>query len=196
MVQHTRGGQKPYVNEKNERVGMAFPLGMLLIGAAGLICLILLDGYYRSEVEQQNEGQLADAMEQARIQLGHNMGMGIHAIETLRIFLQGINNPEDFGAFDRYAFAQREYLPAIDAFVSLDVNYTVRHIHPASGHEEAIGVNLMRPSAADVRKAVRECQVVTDNPHTRINGELAFLTRAPVYEGDRFLGLAGVFRRR
>lgn len=175
-------------------MGWHYRLSMLVVAAAGLIALELLDGYYRAEVRQQNLQQLKNDVALASHQLGHNMGMRIHAVENLAVLLQEIGVQRDFAAFDRYAESQRDHLPSISAFVFVDEHYVIRHMYPAGNRKGVLGTNLMqRPSAPYVRKAVRERRAVTDDPHVSINGELAFLTRVPVYKGDRFLGLAQGF---
>lgn len=157
--------------------------------------LLLLDLQYHAELAQRGDRRLTAALEDARRQVEYHMTARISAVEDVQAFMLAQDAIPERAAFGRFATTVRSHQPSIDALSYVGPDLVIRYVHPLAGHAEAIGVDLSsRPTELGLREAVEKRELVVDSPHTIINGDTALLVRAPLYRGERFLGLVqGVF---
>lgn len=165
----------------------------MLVFVAGLVALVGIDRYYRAEIALESEGRLAELRAERHDRLAERISDFILLAEHLKAFLLADSEIPDREAFSRYAHAVMLHSPEARALQYADPNHVIRYIFPLEGNEQALGLNLMsRPAAGIVERAVRTRQTQVGEPVTTVQGSLSIVIRAPLFEGERYLGLAGV----
>ncbi|MGK2924139.1 MAG: PAS domain S-box protein [Lysobacterales bacterium] len=160
---------------------------------AGIVALVGIDRYYRAEVALESERRLAELQADRHGRLAEKMGDFILLAEHLKAFLLANSEIPDREAFNRYAHALMLQSPEARALQYTDPDHVIRYIFPLEGNEQALGLNLMsRPAASIVDRTIRTRQTQVGEPVTTVQGSLSIVIRAPMFAGERYLGLAGV----
>ena len=160
---------------------------------AGFVALVAIDRYYRAEIALENERRLVQLRAERHDRLAERIGDFILLAEHLKAFLLANAELPDRAAFNRYADAVLLQSPEARALQYADSDHVIRYIFPLEGNEQALGLSLMsRPAASIVERAIRTRQTQVGEPVTTVQGSLSIVIRAPLFAGERYLGLAGV----
>lgn len=166
-------------------------LVLSLTAVLGLAALLAIDNYYRYQIRQENGQQIAARTALAKEGLEKGIDQRILIVEDLRAFLLASPTMPDRKTFDRYAAIVCSYSPEVRALQYVDTNHIIRYIYPLEGNEAALNLDLMTRSAAPfVTKAVTSRMTTVGDPTTIVQGSLSIVVRSPLYDGDRYLGLA------
>lgn len=158
-----------------------------------MVALIGIDRYYRAEIGLENERRLAEVRAETHDGLAERIGDFILLAEHLKAFLLASPGIPDRDAFDRYSRAVMVQYPEVRALQYADPEHVIRFICPLEGNEQALGLDLMsRPAADIIDQAIRTRQTLVGDPVTTVQGSLSVVIRAPLFAGERYLGLAAV----
>ncbi|RMF37383.1 MAG: GAF domain-containing protein, partial [Chloroflexi bacterium] len=167
-----------------------------LFAFVGLSVLVIATRVALADAHQDARRELTFYAREVRRSLENGLQDQLTVVEALRAFLLAHDEIPDQEMFDRFAALLFSVEPSIRALQYADETVTIRYIYPLAGNETALGLRPldhpeMRPSA---ERAIRERVTAVSDPFELVQGGLGFVVRAPLYRGDRFLGLAqGVF---
>lgn len=170
-------------------------LVLSLVSLLGIVTLFSLDRYYRNIIRQENFLQLSEKLDETKEHLEDGIRLRILSVEDLRAYILASPTFPSQENFDRYASILLYHYPEVRAFQYVDTEHIIRYIYPLEGNEAALGLDITtRPAAPFVEKAIRTRQTSVSNPNILVQGALAIVARAPIYDGDQYFGLAqGVF---
>ena len=172
-------------------------LVLSLIALLGFAALLSLDRYYRHIIRQENSLQLSEKLDETKQKLEEGIRLRILSVEDLRAFILASSTFPSGESFNRYAAIVLDHYPEVRALQYVDTDYIIQYIYPLAGNEAALGLDIStRPIAAPfAEKAIRTRQTTVSDPNILVQEILAVVARAPIYDGDQYLGLAqGVFR--
>ena len=153
----------------------------------------MADNYYRGGIKQVNNEALLKAMEDTRDELIQYINADINVVGDLRAFMLALSSMPDDESFDRFAALLLENYPQTLVAQYVDPDLRIRYIYPLVGNELALNLDLTtRPAAPFIAKAIRERQLVVNDPTLTVQGSLSVIPRLPLYKGDEFLGLVQV----
>ncbi len=170
---------------------MLHRLYLTLVLLMGTGTLVLLDQWYRAEIDLENQRYLNDAATAVQSDLTHAVQGLVEAVSNLQAFMLAGDSLPEPRAFDRFSANLHALHPELEALVYVGPDRRIQLVFPLERHQRALGVDLsQRPSAPFVEKAIVKRRIVVDSPHRIIGGELAIVVRAPLYRGDDLQGLA------
>ena len=170
-------------------------LVLVLVSVLGLTVLFGIDHYYRAQNQQENDRELSEGLHETTQRLEEGISLRILVVEDLNAFILASPMFPESENFDRYAALALSNSPEMRALQYVDSGHIIRYTYPLEGNEAALGLDLMtRPAAPFVEKAIQTRTITVNDPTVTVQGSLSIVARSPIYDGDRYLGLAqGVF---
>jgi PAS domain S-box-containing protein len=168
-------------------------LVVIIAGLIGLVLLLLLDDYQISQWREKREAELAAEAQFIQTRLENALKTRILTTQYLKtpVLVHGRIGEEEF---EKVARNLMDNNLSIRALQIADEHSRVVMVYPPQGNEITLTdpmVLLEDPQRGKfVEKAIRERRVSVQDPFGLRQGGLGFVIRNPIFDSDRFLGLA------
>ncbi len=105
-------------------------ISLAILLGVGLICLVLIDREYRSQVHTENSRSLAQASTEVQSNIERAVTLRLSAVNDLRAFMLVPATLPDEEHFNRYAAIVLTSYPAIRALEYVDPDHIIRYVYP------------------------------------------------------------------
>ncbi|WP_051327314.1 ATP-binding protein [Desulfatibacillum aliphaticivorans] len=170
---------------------------LLAIACVGVTALFFIDAWLLKDVERKHQEDFLIMSETARIRLENSIQSRFNAVSALEalFIIHPRTKPEEFA---RFAQSLLEKNPPVRALQYADSQTQVTYVYPPKGNEITITkpmVLITDPKRGPfTRKAIEAKKPSLQGPFSLRQGGMGVVVRTPIFDGDKFLGLAiGVY---
>ncbi len=158
---------------------------------AALLLLTQFITYQRYLIFQSaQQRELNSVATLARERLQTTLSNALSATQTLAFIVKEYGVPNDFDELGQEILASNKHIDAIQ----LVEGEVITQVYPLDGNEAAIGYNILRDTLRNKEaiKAILKRELFFAGPFQLKQGYVAVVGRLPIFEKDKYKGLAAV----